>query len=104
LTIDNNKRKQPIYESEIYNKHSSDKNLENTNATTKTNRPFNDNKKIKRNEDRQKKNSKTDIQRNKKPLDKDTRTRFYNINRIKNNISKLQELIDTGLRKNLDII
>ncbi|CAG8439561.1 1875_t:CDS:1, partial [Dentiscutata heterogama] len=74
LTTDNNKGKQPIYESETYNKHSSDKNLENTNATTKTNRLFNDNKKIERNEDKQKKNSKTDTQRNKKPLDKDTRT------------------------------
>ncbi|CAG8584043.1 16725_t:CDS:1, partial [Dentiscutata heterogama] len=56
LTIDNNKGKQPIYESETYNKHSLDKNLENTNATTKTNRLVNDNKKIERNEDRQKKN------------------------------------------------
>ncbi|CAG8598570.1 15847_t:CDS:1, partial [Dentiscutata heterogama] len=83
-TTDSDKGKQPIYELKTYSKHSSDKKLENTNATNKTNRPSNNNKKIERNEDRQKRNPRTDIQRYKKPLDKDTRISIQNKNKTSN--------------------
>ena len=104
LTIDNNKGKQPIYESGTYNKHSLDKNLENTNATTKTNRLVNDNKKIERNEDRQKKNSKTDTQRNKKPADKDTRTSIQNKNKTSNKENSNQMALLQKILERLDIL
>ena len=81
-----------------------DKNLENTNATTKTNRLFNDNKKIERNEDRQKKNSKTDTQRNKKPADKDTRTSIQNKNKTSNKENSNQMALLQKILERLDIL